>query len=90
MSSSTPLPLPQLPPPIAEVLNSFLQSAKDALGPDLLSVVLFGSAAEGKLRATSDLNLILVLASFTNPKPTCFANRSASRKPPFSFIPCFF
>jgi hypothetical protein len=64
MSSSTPLPLPQLPPPIAEVLNSFLQSAKDAFGPDLLSAVLFGSAAEGKLRATSDLNLILVLASF--------------------------
>jgi hypothetical protein len=68
MSSSTPLPLPQLPPPIAEVLNSFLQSAKDAFGPDLLSVVLFGSAAEGQLRATSDLNLILVLASFSQPK----------------------
>jgi hypothetical protein len=68
MSSSTPLPSPQLPPPIAEVLNSFLQSAKDAFGPDLLSVVLFGSAAEGKLRATSDLNLILVLASFHRAK----------------------
>jgi predicted nucleotidyltransferase len=68
MSSSTPLPLPQLPPPIAEVLNSFLQSAKDAFGPDLLSVVLFGSAAEGKLRATSDLNLILVLGSFHQDK----------------------
>jgi hypothetical protein len=64
MSSSTPLPLPQLPPPIAEVLDSFLQSAKDAFGPDLLSAVLFGSAAEGKLRATSDINLILVLAVF--------------------------
>jgi len=68
MSSSTPLPLPQLPPPFAEVLNSFLQSAKDAFGPDLLSVVLFGSAAEGKLRATSDLNLILVLGSFPQDK----------------------
>lgn len=68
MSSSTPLPLPQLPPPIVEVLNSFLQSAKDAFGPDLLSAVLFGSAAEGKLRATSDLNLILVLASFHKAK----------------------
>ena len=68
MSSSTPLPLPQLPPPIAEVLNSFLQSAKDAFGADLLSIVLFGSAAEGKLHATSDLNLILVLASFHQSK----------------------
>jgi hypothetical protein len=68
MSSSTPLPSPQLPPPIAEVVNSFLQSAKDAFGPDLLSIVLFGSAAEGQLRATSDLNLILVLASFDQAK----------------------
>ena len=68
MSSSTPLPLPQLPPPFSEVLNSFLQSAKDAFGSDLLSVVLFGSAAEGKLRVTSDLNLILVLASFNQAK----------------------
>jgi hypothetical protein len=68
MSSSTPLPLPQLPPPIAEVLNSFLQSAKDAFGAYLLSIVLFGSAAEGKLHATSDLNLILVLASFHQSK----------------------
>jgi hypothetical protein len=68
MSSSTPLPLPQLPPPIAEVVNSFLQSTKDAFGPDLLSVVLFGSAAEGRLRATSDLNLILVLSSFHQSK----------------------
>jgi predicted nucleotidyltransferase len=68
MSSSTPLPSPQLPPLVAEVLNSFLQSAKDAFGADLLSAVLFGSAAEGKLRATSDLNLILVLASFHQSK----------------------
>jgi len=68
MSSSTPLPSPQLPPPIAEVVNSFLQSAKDAFGPDLLSIVLFGSAAEGQLRDTSDLNLILVLASFDQAK----------------------
>jgi predicted nucleotidyltransferase len=68
MSSSTPLPLPQLPPPVAEVLNSFLQSAKESFGSDLLSAVLFGSAAEGKLRATSDLNLILVLAAFHQSK----------------------
>jgi len=68
MTSSTPLSLPQLPAPIAEILNSFLQSAKDAFGPDLISVVLFGSAAEGKIRATSDLNLILVLVSFNQAK----------------------
>jgi hypothetical protein len=68
MSSSTPLSLPPLPPPVAEVLNSFLQSTKEAFGRDLLSAVLFGSAAEGKLRATSDINLILVLAAFHQAK----------------------
>jgi len=76
MTSSTPLSLPQLPAPIAEILNSFLQSAKDAFGSDLISVVLFGSAAEGKLRATSDLNLILVLASFNQAKAEGFVSRS--------------
>jgi predicted nucleotidyltransferase len=68
MSSSTPLSLPQFHSPIGEILSSFLQSAKDAFGLDLISVVLFGSAAEGELRATSDLNLILVLASFNQEK----------------------
>jgi predicted nucleotidyltransferase len=68
MSSSTPLSPPQFRAPIAEILNSFLQSAKDAFGLDLISMVLFGSAAEGELRATSDLNLILVLDSFNQEK----------------------
>jgi hypothetical protein len=68
MTSSTPLSPPQLRAPAAEILNAFLQSAKDAFGLDLISVVLFGSAAEGKLRATSDLNLILILASFNQAK----------------------
>ena len=68
MTSSTPLSPPQLHAPAAEILNSFLQSAKGAFGLDLISVVLFGSAAEGKLRATSDLNLILILASFDQAK----------------------
>jgi predicted nucleotidyltransferase len=45
-----------------------LQSARDSLGSNLLSAVLFGSAAEGKLRATSDLNLILVLSAFEQVK----------------------
>jgi predicted nucleotidyltransferase len=31
------------------------------LAEDLRSVVLFGSAAEGRLRATSDVNVVLVL-----------------------------
>ena len=53
-----------LPADVTKALEDFNASAKEALGPDLVSIVLFGSAAEGRLRATSDVNLILVLARF--------------------------
>jgi predicted nucleotidyltransferase len=49
--------------PWDKVLGEFLDAAKAALGDHLLSAVLFGSAAEGNLRATSDVNLILVLSA---------------------------
>jgi predicted nucleotidyltransferase len=64
MSISPPLEAPQLPSPVNQVLADFLHAAKESLGSDLFSVVLYGSGAEGKLRATSDLNLVLVLSSF--------------------------
>lgn len=53
-----------LPDDVARGLESFLDSAKAALGETLVSAALFGSAAEGRLRATSDVNLILVLSTF--------------------------
>lgn len=53
-----------LPTNVSTTLSSFIAAAKKAFGDDLLSVVLYGSGAEGKLRPTSDVNLILVLASF--------------------------
>ncbi len=53
-----------LPSDVAKALEGFTASAKETLGADLVSIVLFGSAAEGKLRATSDVNLILVLRKF--------------------------
>ena len=40
-------------------------SAPSTLSSDLRSVVLYGSGAERQLRATSDLNLIFVLRTFT-------------------------
>jgi predicted nucleotidyltransferase len=64
MSTPRPLEAPQLPAPVNQVLADFLQAAKESLGSDLLSVVLYGSGAEGKLRATSDVNLVLILFSF--------------------------
>ena len=52
----------ELPPEVREVLTDFLRSLAAGVGDSLKSVVLFGSAAEGRLRPTSDVNL-LVLAS---------------------------
>src|SRR6185436_12825509 len=56
--------LPDLPPAVARVLEGVVEAARQGLGDDLRAVVLFGSAAEGKLRATSDVNVIFVLARF--------------------------
>jgi len=49
---------------VQEVLGDFVEAARGAFGPDLRAVVLYGSAAEGRLRATSDVNVILVLGTF--------------------------
>ena len=54
-----------LPQNVTSVLTEFIKAAKEAFGSDLRSVVLYGSGAEGKLRPTSDVNLIVVLAAFT-------------------------
>src|SRR5579864_3560524 len=54
--------LDQLPEPVAAGLTGFVTAARQAFGEDLLSITLFGSAAEGRLRATSDVNVIVVLA----------------------------
>ncbi|CAN5296424.1 hypothetical protein BH11PSE11_BH11PSE11_10590 [soil metagenome] len=45
-------------------IATFVAAAREAFDPDLTSIVLFGSAAEGKLRATSDVNILLVLKRF--------------------------
>jgi predicted nucleotidyltransferase len=56
--------LPSLPEPVGRILSGFVESSRASLGTDLLSIVLFGSAAEGKLRKTSDVNVIVVLTAF--------------------------
>jgi len=53
--------LEDLPENVKTILLDFVESAKVALGPTLVSIVLYGSAAEGHLRPTSDVNIILVL-----------------------------
>jgi predicted nucleotidyltransferase len=46
------------------VLSEVVGAARQALGDTLRSVVLFGSGADGRLRATSDVNVMFVLAAF--------------------------
>ena len=53
-----------LPTNVSTTLNTFIAAAKKAFGEQLCSVVLYGSGAEGRLRPTSDVNLILVLSTF--------------------------
>ena len=61
MTSETTITLPTN---VSTTLNTFIAAAKKAFGDQLVSVVLYGSGAEGKLRSTSDVNLILLLKAF--------------------------
>ena len=57
-----------LPPGVSGALDRFVAAARDSFGPLLKSVVLFGSAAEGRLRATSDVNVLVVLSAWDEAK----------------------
>jgi predicted nucleotidyltransferase len=56
--------LKELPDNVQRCLTDFINTAKEACGENLVSIVLFGSAAEGRLRPTSDVNLMLVTKDF--------------------------
>jgi predicted nucleotidyltransferase len=49
-------------------LTDLVAAARQALGDTLHSIVLFGSAAEGRLRPASDVNVVFVLNRF---EPAC-------------------
>lgn len=67
--STRSLELPaDLPEPVRYALTDFCTAAQAAFGGDLESIVLFGSAAEGRLRATSDVNVLVVLKRFEQPQ----------------------
>jgi predicted nucleotidyltransferase len=57
-----------LPSNVERVLKAFTESAQAAFGEDLLSIVLYGSAAEDMLRPSSDVNVLVLLAKFTQEK----------------------
>jgi predicted nucleotidyltransferase len=54
----------KLPENIDKLLQEFVAAAQKIIGSDLQSLVLYGSAAEGRLRATSDVNLLVVLSAW--------------------------
>jgi predicted nucleotidyltransferase len=64
MASADTDPLSDLPAQVSRVLKEFIDAAQTAFTSDLKSVILYGSAAEGRLRATSDVNIILLLTRF--------------------------
>src|ERR1044071_6891589 len=53
-----------LPANVERVLTEFVEETRKAFADDLRAVVLYGSGAEGKLRATSDVNVLLLLSAF--------------------------
>src|SRR5262245_17836398 len=56
--------LTTLPQTVASAIEAFVAAVRDTLGADLQSIVLFGSAATGQLRATSDVNVLVLLRRF--------------------------
>lgn len=83
MSFSPPNLPAGLPANVCQVLSSFLASAQRSLADDLLSAVLFGSAAEGALRKSSDVNLILILRRYDSALTQQLETISLPRKLPF-------
>lgn len=64
MSPAESRPTPEAAPTVERVLADVVEAARRALGEALRSVVLFGSGAVGRLRPTSDVNVIFVLTGF--------------------------
>lgn len=64
MTTDRPIAPPALEPAVQRALDDFVAAAVAAFGDALESLLLFGSAVEGRLRATSDVNVLLVLQRF--------------------------
>ena len=67
-----------VPRSVQRTLDGLLTAAQRAFGDTLRSVILYGSAAEGRMRASSDVNLLFVLSSFD-------AQRANEFREPFRF-----
>ena len=54
----------ELPASAARAIEEVVDVATRELGDTLRSIILFGSAAENRLRATSDVNLLIIVTRF--------------------------
>jgi len=64
MDSTIAKELEDLPKASGVAITTFVTAALQIFREDLRSVILYGSGAEGRLRPTSDINLVLFLSSF--------------------------
>jgi predicted nucleotidyltransferase len=78
-----------LPANVEAVLRGFVDAAKGTFADRLESVVLFGSAAEGKMRATSDVNIIVLLTDFLPDQVQAFAPSVALARAAVRLEPMF-
>jgi len=79
MDSTIAKELEDLPKASGVAITTFVTAALQIFREDLRSVILYGSGAEGRLRPTSDINLVLFLSSFDPAKAA--AIRSQFRGP---------
>jgi len=61
---NNPLPTQDKTTLAEQSLHQVVEIARQAAGEDLVAALVFGSAANNQLRATSDVNLMLVLKTF--------------------------
>lgn len=64
MSTNMKSPSAGLSSEMETLLENLIEAAKKCFQKELKSILLFGSGAEGRLRMTSDLNLLFVLRKF--------------------------
>ena len=54
----------ELPDNVRKVVDDVVAGAQTAFGEALKSIVIYGSGAEGRLRASSDVNLLFIVTKF--------------------------
>lgn len=82
MSDADAIAALEVPENVRRVLTDVLRKAREVFASDLLSVVLYGSAAAGQMRPTCDVNLLLVLNAWIFPRASGCTKHCALPKLP--------